>query len=93
MRLLGRMEWKHAYRSPVAFTVAFALSLWSVDGRGQAQSRTPRFKAGVELVSVDVCVRDPSGHFMPIFQPLTFSCLKTVSDSTLSSWRLRAQCR
>jgi Ca-activated chloride channel family protein len=45
--------------------VALAVGLWSTDGRGQSQSRAPRFRAGVDLVSVDVCVRDASGRFLP----------------------------
>jgi Ca-activated chloride channel family protein len=36
-----------------------------MDGRGQPPRRAPEFKAGVDLVSVDVCVRDASGGFLP----------------------------
>ena len=45
---------------------AVVVSLWAVDGHGQTQGQAPpRFKGGVDLVSVDVCVRDPSGRFLP----------------------------
>ena len=51
--------------SYTAALVALAVSLWPIDGRGQPPSRAPEFKAGVDLVSVDVCVRDGSGGFLP----------------------------
>ena len=73
---VGCMEWKYAHGSRLAFTVAVALSVWSVDGRGQAQSRTPRFKAGVDLVSVDVCVRNASGRFLPDLSAADFLVLE-----------------
>jgi Ca-activated chloride channel family protein len=44
---------------------ALALSLLPADGGAQPQGRAPAFRAGVDLVSVDVCVRDASGGFLP----------------------------
>jgi Ca-activated chloride channel family protein len=49
----------------IAALATFALGLWPIAGRGQPQSRVPEFTAGVDLVSIDVCVRDASGGFLP----------------------------
>jgi VWFA-related protein len=57
-----------ALRVPPSYTaalVAFALGFWPTDGAGQRPSHAPEFKAGVDLVSVDVCVRDASGRLLP----------------------------
>lgn len=54
--------------------VAVLLSLASlpivVDGRGaQEDVPPPRFRTGVDLVALDVCIKDRQGHFAPTLQP------------------------
>jgi Ca-activated chloride channel family protein len=62
--------------SSIAALVALALSLWPSDSRAQPESRSPRFTAAVDLVSVDVCVRDASGRFLPDLSAADFLVLE-----------------
>ena len=54
-------------RTVLIVTLVLGVFLASASGqqRANAGSSTPRFKSGVDLVSLDLCVREPSGRFVP----------------------------
>jgi len=45
--------------------VTLVFGVFITASNGQLRDSTPRFKAGVDLVSLDVCVRDGWGRFVP----------------------------
>ncbi len=68
---------------------ALATILVTLDAPSSAQAPSPRlggvtreaigqtrFKGGVDLVSLDVCVRDATGHFLPDLTPEDFLILE-----------------
>jgi Ca-activated chloride channel family protein len=67
-----------------------ALLLFGADALAQSPrslgspAREPWFTSGVDLVSLDVCVRDASGHFLPNLQPEDFVVLEDGTPQPIS---------
>lgn len=73
--------------------VVVALSVWltiPVSGQSQARSPEARYSAGVNLVTLDVCVRDPAGRFVEGLRPEQFLVLENGAPQELAFFEASA---
>ena len=65
-------------------TVTLAFAVFITASTGQSRDSTPRFTTGIDLVSLDLCVRDASGRFVPDLSADDFVILENGKPQRVS---------